>query len=121
MALILVVDDDTSMRHFISNALNRAGHETMTSNNGLDALHLIESHPAGHFDMLLTDIVMPRMDGIALSKKAAHIDPDLKVMFMTGFSGVAMNRDDIESDAKMVSKPFHLKDLVSEINKMISG
>ena len=119
MALILIVDDDNSMRHFISNALERAGHQTVVSSDALSALDTIQSDKNRRFDLLLTDVIMPGMDGIALSKKVSKIDPKLKIMFMTGFSGVVMNRKDLEKDTRMVSKPFHLKDLVNEVEKLI--
>ena len=63
---------------------------------------------------------MPEMDGIELARRATEIDPDLKVMFITGFAAVALNPDSkAPKDAKMLSKPFHLRDLVNEVEKML--
>jgi two-component system cell cycle response regulator CpdR len=63
---------------------------------------------------------MPEMDGIELARRATELDPDLKVMFITGFAAVALNPDSkAPRDAKVLSKPFHLRDLVDEVNKMI--
>ncbi|MCY1561643.1 Response regulator receiver protein CpdR [compost metagenome] len=60
------------------------------------------------------------MDGIELARRATEIDPDLKIMFITGFAAVALNPDsDAPRDAKVLSKPFHLRDLVNEIEKML--
>jgi DNA-binding LytR/AlgR family response regulator len=61
---------------------------------------------------------MPEMDGIELARRATEIDPDLKVMFITGFAAVALNPDSkAPKDAKVLSKPFHLRDLVNEVEK----
>ncbi len=120
MAYILLVEDDASMRHFLSNALERAGHELLLCADALEALHHLTSVKDRKFDLLLTDIVMPGMDGIQLSQKAAEIAPHLKVMFMTGFSAVVMNRKDMVKDAPLMSKPFHLKDLVAQVEALLA-
>lgn len=63
---------------------------------------------------------MPEMDGIELARRATELDPDLKVMFITGFAAVALNADlKAPKDAKVLSKPFHLRDLVDEVNKLL--
>ena len=65
---------------------------------------------------------MPQMDGIELARKAAELDPDLKIMFITGFAAVALNADiETPKDAKILSKPFHLRDLVSEVSRLIAA
>jgi two-component system cell cycle response regulator CpdR len=62
------------------------------------------------------------MDGIELARRATEIDPDLKVMFITGFAAVALNPDsNAPRDAKVLSKPFHLRDLVNEVEKMLQA
>ncbi len=72
--------------------------------------------------MLLTDIVMPKMDGIELARKASELDPELKIMFITGFAAVALNADmGNAKDAKVLSKPFHLKDLVQEVDRLLAA
>ena len=73
---------------------------------------------AGRFDLLLTDIVMPEMDGIELAQKASVIDPAIRVMFITGFAAVALKAGRKTPDARVLSKPFHLKDLVAEVERM---
>src|SRR3546814_16528990 len=65
---------------------------------------------------------MPEMDGIELSRRATELDPDLKVMFITGFAAVALHPDSkAPKDAKVLSKPFHLRDLVSEVERMMAA
>ena len=82
----------------------------------LSALALIQS--GERFDLLLTDIVMPEMDGIELAQKASVIDPNLRVMFITGFSAVTLRAGQALPNAKVLSKPFHLKDLVLEVDRV---
>lgn len=74
------------------------------------------------FDILLTDIVMPEMDGIELARRAAELDPTLKIMFITGFAAVALNPEsETPKDAKVLSKPFHLRDLVDEVDRLMAA
>ena len=80
MIRILLAEDDESMRVYLARALERTGYHVVAVDDGVAALPLLESEP---FDLLLTDIVMPEMDGIELAQKAAEIAPDIRVMFMT--------------------------------------
>ncbi len=115
MANILLAEDDASMRGFLTAALEKAGHRVTPCVDGLSALGAVEASPE-RFDLLLSDIVMPGMDGIELSTRAAKIHPGLKVLFITGFS--AVERNDL-TDAKVVSKPFHLGQLVQQIDEIL--
>ncbi len=72
------------------------------------------------FDLLLADIVMPGMDGIELSQRASKIRPGLKVMFITGFAGVVMDRAEREK-RPVLSKPFHLKELVDQVEQVLAA
>jgi len=120
MAQILIAEDDDTMRHFLKMALNRAGHEADLAADGLEALQALESDKV--YDLLLADIVMPGMDGIELSQKAAALRPDLKVMFITGFAAVAMNQQNpTHNAARVLSKPFHLKELVDQVESLLAA
>ncbi len=117
MARILIAEDDSAMRQFLSIALKRAGHDVDAVADGEDALMAIGNRT---YDLLLADIIMPGMDGIALAKRASSIVPHMKVMFITGFAAVAMGRKEAEqTNAKILSKPFHLRDLVDQVEKML--
>ena len=119
MARILLAEDDDDMRRFLVKALERAGYDVSDFDNGASAYERLREEP---FSLLLTDIVMPEMDGIELARRATEIDPDLKVMFITGFAAVALNPDSkAPKDAKVLSKPFHLRDLVNEVEKMLQA
>jgi two-component system cell cycle response regulator CpdR len=119
MQRILLAEDDSSMRAFLERALVKAGYEVISFENGADALDRLKEEP---FTLLLTDIVMPRMDGIELARRASELDPELKIMFITGFAAVTLNNESRPpKDARVLSKPFHLKDLVHEVGKLLAA
>jgi two-component system cell cycle response regulator CpdR len=116
---ILLAEDDESMRGFLERALSKAGYEVTSFANGKEAHERLQEEP---FTLLLTDIVMPQMDGIELARRAAELDPNLKIMFITGFAAVTLNTNSRPpKDARVLSKPFHLKDLVREIDRLLAG
>lgn len=116
---ILLAEDDDDMRRFLVKALEKAGYQVAAFDNGASAYDRLREEP---FSLLLTDIVMPEMDGIELARRATELDPDLKVMFITGFAAVALNPDsDAPKDASVLSKPFHLKDLVNEVERLLAA
>ena len=117
MSKILLAEDDNDMRRFLAKALERAGYEVVAFDNGGSAYERLREEP---FSLLLTDIVMPEMDGIELARRATELDPDLKVMFITGFAAVALNPDSkAPKNAKILSKPFHLRELVQEVDRIL--
>ncbi len=118
MIRILLAEDDNSMRVYLARALERSGYAVTDVDRGTSALVLLETE---RFDLLLTDIVMPEMDGIELAQKAALIAPDMRVMFITGFAAVALKASKAAPDAKVLSKPFHLRDLVAEVDRLFQS
>jgi len=119
MSKILLAEDDTDMRRFLVKALQNAGFDVTSNDNGMSAYQRLREEP---FELLLTDIVMPEMDGIELARRAAELDPDIKIMFITGFAAVALNADsNAPKQAKVLSKPIHLRELVSEVQKMLAA
>ena len=115
MIRILLADDDQVMREYLTRALERAGYAVTPVDRGTAAVPLLESE---RFDLLLTDIVMPEMDGIELAQKCAEIAPDTRVMFITGFAAVTLKAARAMPQARVLSKPFHLRDLVIEVDRM---
>jgi two-component system cell cycle response regulator CpdR len=119
MSKILLAEDDTDMRRFLVKALQNAGFDVTSYDNGLSAYQRLREEP---YELLLTDIVMPEMDGIELARRASELDPSLKIMFITGFAAVALHPDSkAPKDAKVLSKPFHLRDLVAEVERMMAA
>ena len=115
MPRILLAEDDTSMREYLQRALQRVGYDVQSVGCGTEAVPLLQKD---RYDLLLTDIVMPEMDGIELAQKASAMDPDIRVMFITGFAAVALQGGRTAPEAKLLSKPFHLKDLVLEVDRI---
>ncbi|MEM6858191.1 MAG: response regulator [Pseudomonadota bacterium] len=112
---ILLAEDEEAMRAYLARALSNAGYRVETVDRGTDALPLLE---AEEFDLLLSDIVMPEMDGIELAQRCAEISPRTKVMFITGFAAVSLRASREQPAAKVLSKPFHLRDLVLEVERV---
>jgi two-component system cell cycle response regulator CpdR len=117
MYRILLAEDDQVMREYLARALERSGYRVAAVDRGTEAIPLLESES---FDLLLTDIVMPEMDGIELAQRAQEIAPDMRVMFITGFAAVTLKAGKAVPQARVLSKPFHLRDLVSEVDQLFS-
>ncbi len=118
MIRILLAEDEEAMRAYLARALENAGYEVVTVDRGTDALPYLENE---RFDLLLSDIVMPEMDGIELAQRCAEISPQTKVMFITGFAAVTLKASREAPQAKVLSKPFHLRDLVLEVERMFGS
>jgi len=111
MPKILIADDEDSMRQLVARAIAMDGHETVTAQDGAEALEILTS-ANGAFDLLLTDIQMPVMDGIALALSAARDFPRLTILLMTGFADQrerASNLNALVHD--VVTKPFSVADI----------
>ena len=113
---ILLAEDDEAMRTYLERALGKAGYAVDSVDRGTEAVPLLEQQ---HYDLLLSDIVMPEMDGIELAQKCNDISPDTKVMFITGFAAVTLKANREQPQAKVLSKPFHLRDLVLEVERVL--
>jgi two-component system cell cycle response regulator CpdR len=115
MIRILLAEDEEAMRAYLARALENAGYEVVAVDRGSAALPLLES---GRFDLLLSDIVMPEMDGIELAQRCADASPHTKIMFITGFAAVTLKASRDAPRAKVLSKPFHLRELVMEVQRV---
>jgi two-component system, cell cycle response regulator CpdR len=112
---ILLAEDEEAMRTYLTRALSNAGYEVDAVDRGTEALPMLET---GAYDLLLSDIVMPEMDGIELAQRCAELSPRTKVMFITGFAAVSLRASREQPNAKVLSKPFHLRDLVLEVERV---
>ena len=115
MIRILLAEDDEAMRIYLARALELAGYSVDAVDRGTEAVPLLQ---ANDYDLLLSDIVMPEMDGIELAQRCAEVSPQTRVMFITGFAAVTLKASREAPRAKMLSKPFHLKDLVLEVERI---
>ena len=111
MSRVLIADDEDSMRQLVARAIAMDGHHTVTAQDGAEALEIL-TREDGALDLLLTDIQMPVMDGIALALSAARDFPDLTILLMTGFADQrerASNLNALVHD--VVIKPFSVADI----------
>ncbi len=109
MAKILVAEDDPAVQSFVSRALTQAGHAVTSVDDGLLALETLDGTA---YDLLIADIVMPGLDGIALALRVARDQPNLRILLMTGYTAEnqrAHNLDEIIFD--VVEKPFTLEQI----------
>jgi len=120
MARILIAEDEEALCALCARALASDGHEVKTACDGGDALDLLVRE-AGRFDLLLTDIRMPIMDGIALALAAARDFPDLTILLMTGYADQrerAHGLDAIIHD--VIAKPFPVATLRATVNEALA-
>ena len=111
MTRVLIADDEDSMRSLVARAIAMDGHETVTAQDGAEALEVL-MRDEGAFDLLLTDIQMPVMDGIALALTAARDFPALKILLMTGFAHQRERASGLEAIVHdVVTKPFSVADI----------
>ena len=111
MARILIADDEESMRQLVARAIAMDGHSIVTAEDGAEALEII-IREGGAFDLLLTDIKMPVMDGIALALAVARDFPDLTILLMTGFADQRERASGLNAIVHdVVTKPFSVADI----------
>jgi two-component system cell cycle response regulator CpdR len=119
MPRILLAEDDDSLRAFLSRALQRAGYDVTACADGEEALAALGDH---RWDLLLTDIVMPGVDGIEVARQAAAQQEGLRIMFITGFAAVALAAGDrTPPGSRVLAKPVHLREIVAEVERMVAA
>jgi two-component system cell cycle response regulator CpdR len=121
MAVILIADDEEPLRGFVARGLQLDGHTVHAAEDGAEALDML-LQPGAFYDLLLTDIRMPMMDGIALALAAAQAKPTMPIMLMTGYADQrerARNLDVLIRE--VLTKPFTLADLRSAVRQVLDG
>ena len=113
MGKILIAEDEASVQAFVERALRHCGHETVTAGDGLAALVALKEQS---FDLLLTDIVMPGLDGIALALKASKDHPEMKILLMTGYASERQRAHNLEALIhRVIAKPFTLEEICAAV------
>src|SRR5215471_19463902 len=111
MPRVLIADDEEPMRKLVARAIAMDGHETVTAQDGAEALEILIRED-GAFDLLLSDIQMPIMDGIALALSAARDFPGLTILLMTGFADQRERASNLAAIAHdVITKPFSVVDI----------
>lgn len=118
-AIILLVEDEEAVRRFSVRALENAGYRVLSAEHGEAALEVLQKQP-GPVDLLITDVVMPRMDGVELIKAVRRLYPDMKAIMISGYAEDVFRKNlDRELDATFVPKPFSLKDLIDAVEEKL--
>jgi len=121
MARILLAEDDDNVRHFVERALIHAGHQVQCAEDGGLAAECVDEQ-AGAFDLLLSDIKMPVMDGIALALHVAAQYPQMPIVLMTGFADQRERAHGLEALIyDVIPKPFTLDALVAKVDDALNG
>ena len=117
MARIMIAEDEAGVREFVTRALAIDGHEVTAVEDGLAAL---EALAVDRFDLLLTDIVMPGLDGIALALKAGSLYPDMRILLMSGYAAERQRAHNLEALVhRVVAKPFSLRDICGAVRESL--
>lgn len=121
MARILLTEDDEAVRTFVKRALELDGHEVQAAEDGGEALEVL-TRESGRFDLLLSDIKMPVMDGIALALATARDWPSLPILLMTGFADQRERANGLDALVHdVVTKPFSLADIRQAVRDALTG
>jgi two-component system, cell cycle response regulator CpdR len=119
MARILITEDEESLRRFVARALRMDGHETHEAGDGAEGLEKLAEGP---FDLLLSDIRMPVMDGIELAHETSARFPGVKILLMTGYAEQRERADDLAAKIiDVVPKPFALPDIRKAVAMALAG
>ncbi|MGM0559930.1 MAG: response regulator [Pseudomonadota bacterium] len=117
MSHILIAEDDLAVRSFVSRALEQKGFDVTAVGDGIQALEALQNNS---FDLLVTDIVMPGLDGIGLALRVTRDYPDLPVLLMTGYSAEQQRAYDLEElICKVLIKPFTLKQICDAVEEAL--
>ena len=116
---ILLVEDEEAVRSFAARALRMRGYDVLEASGGDEALEIVQSGAEIH--LIVTDVVMPNMDGPTMVKHVKKLKPDLPVIFMSGYAEEAFRRDEGSGDIHFLPKPFGLKQLAAKVKDVLSG
>lgn len=119
MAQVLLAEDEDTVREFVARVLTMHGHSVLEARDGAQAVEMMNQH---HFDLLLTDIVMPIMDGITLALKVRATRPDVPIILMTGYANESQRAHNLSVlIEELLTKPFNKDELVAAVNKALNG
>lgn len=115
---VLVVDDETAVRRFAVRVLQREGYEVLEAADGLEALEMLRAGKVT-VDLIVSDIVMPRMNGVELMQAVTESDPEIPVVLMSGYATAALSELGIATPCSIVPKPFPAERLLAEVHRCV--
>lgn len=116
---VLLVDDEDTVRRVTGRLLEKLGYEVQTADDGIDALRILDD--LGPFDLILTDVVMPRMTGIEMAEQIRDRTPDQKILFTSGYTTRQYGRAPGEPPKPFMPKPFSLADLAESVRRTLDA
>ncbi len=117
---ILLVEDEEGLRALNARGLTSRGYTVLEAGNGVEAIEVLEQ--GGNVDLVVSDVVMPEMDGPTLLKELRRRNPHVKVIFVSGYAEEAFSRNlPDEEKYEFLAKPFTLKQLVSKVKETMAG
>ena len=118
---ILVVDDEPEVRKLVSAMVGQSGYSVMTADSGEHALTLYKNHK-GQIDLLITDVIAPGMSGPMLADKLAEFQPDLKVLYISGYDNThVVQKYVVEKGHALLTKPFTLEEMQTKVRELLSA
>jgi two-component system, cell cycle sensor histidine kinase and response regulator CckA len=117
---VLVVDDETAVRRFAVRVLDRDGYDVLEATDGAEALEVVQSQKAS-IDVVVSDIVMPRLNGVELMQALSVSHPDLPVILMSGYATAALSELGIATPCSILIKPFPAERLLAEVHRCVRG
>lgn len=118
---ILLVEDEDGVRALTRHVLKRCGYTVLESRDGVEAVQIVEQH-SGQIDLLITDVVMPRMGGRELAERLASLSSAMKVLFLSGYTDDAVVRHGIlEAEVAFLQKPFTPASLAEKVRAVLDG
>jgi CheY-like chemotaxis protein len=117
---VLIVDDEESVLKFVERVLHEAGYKTYVAHDGVEALEVAQK--LGSFDLLVTDVMMPKMLGDELARRLRQHEPKLKVLYLTGFSDrLFKEKSTLWEDEAFLDKPCSVKGLLEAVSLLLFG
>jgi two-component system cell cycle sensor histidine kinase/response regulator CckA len=116
---VLLVEDEPMVRTVAERALTRHGYQVLTANNGEEALEIVER--GDEIALLVSDVVMPLMDGPTMVREARKTRPDLPILFMSGYAEEQLRKSIDIANVAFLPKPFSVQELAEAVRKALSG
>jgi two-component system cell cycle sensor histidine kinase/response regulator CckA len=116
--IVLVVDDEPTIRRFARRVLTEHDFEVLEAGNGVDALEVIHGS-GGRVDVVVSDIVMPKLNGVQLLQRLSSTHPELPIILMSGYAGPELAHRGIQAPCSVLAKPFRPEELVAEVRRCI--
>lgn len=118
---ILVVEDESNLRYLVRQFLEKQGYRVLHAEDGAAALQIVVAHE-GTIDLLLTDVIMPGMNGRELAQRVSELRPNAKILYMSGYTENVIGRNGtLDAGIRLLQKPFTLRDLKSTVREVLDS